>query len=150
MIGLISCSSAKLAHPAPARDLYCSPLFRLSLAYAQTTCTAVYVLSALHGLVSLDTIIAPYNRRMGGKAERDAWSRRVASGLIAKHGRDVAYLVLAGADYAEPLASALRTHDGHRGGAWHGVDPSLIHTPLSGMAMGVRLRWLSQHNSRSD
>jgi len=149
-VGLISCSSAKLAHPAPARELYCSPLFRLSLSHAEGACSVVYVLSALHGLVELDTVIAPYNRRIGGKAEREAWARRIASSLIAKHGRDIAYLVLAGADYAAPIATALRTHDGHRDGAWRGVAPSLIHTPLSGMAMGVRLRWLSQQNSRTD
>ncbi len=149
MIGLISCSSQKLYRPAPARELYCSPLFRLSLVYAERICSAVYVLSALHGLVELDTVLARYNRRLGGKAEREAWSRRIASSLIAKHGRNVAYLVIAGADYADPLATALRTHDGHRDGAWGGVSQSMIHTPLAGMQMGARLRWLNAQLARS-
>jgi len=34
-IVLISCVSKKLNHQTSARDLYISPLFRLSLAYAQ-------------------------------------------------------------------------------------------------------------------
>lgn len=149
MIGLVSCSARKLGHAAPARELYCSPLFRLALAHAERTCSAVYALSALHGLVELDALIAPYNRRLGGKAEREAWASRVASSLVQRHGREAGYLVLAGADYAVPLATALRTIDGHRGGSWRGVAPELIKTPLAGMPMGARLRWLSQQNKEA-
>lgn len=112
MIGLVACSSQKLDRPAPAHELYCSPLFRKSLAYALSRCTQVYVLSASHGLVPLDREVKPYDRRLGGKKERAAWGRRVASTLIDRHGRDVEYLVLAGRDYADPLVTGLRTHGG--------------------------------------
>jgi len=144
MIGLVSCSARKLAVAAPARELYCSSLFRLSLAYAEARCSAVYVLSALHGLVELDRVLAPYNRRLGGKAERERWGRLVASSLVTRHGREVDYLILAGADYAGPLATELRTIDGHRRGAWRGVPPERILTPLARMPLGPRLRWLSE------
>lgn len=144
MIGLISCSAQKLDHAAPARELYTSPLFRRSLAYAEATCSVVYVLSALHDVVELDRVIESYNRRLGGKKERQAWGRRAAQRLVAEHGRDTAYMILAGSDYADPLSVALWTLDGHRGDGWRGVARGLIHTPLAGMSVGLRLRWLNE------
>ncbi len=147
MIGLISCSARKLGTPAPARDLYCSSLFQRSLTYAECRCSVVYVLSARHGLVDLDTVLKPYDERLGSKQDREAWGRRVADNLIDRHGRGVAYLILAGANYAGPLATALRTHDGHHEDGWRGVAKEMIHTPLTGMKIGERLRWLSQQTS---
>lgn len=144
MIGLIACSAQKLARPAPARELYCSPLFCKSLAYAAPRCERVYVLSAAHGLVGLDEVIAPYDRRLSGKREREAWGRRVGSSLILRHGREVDYLILAGADYADPVATALRTHDGFCEDGWRGVSRERIHQPLLGLQVGARLRRLNE------
>lgn len=143
MIGLVACSSQKLDRPAPARELYCSPLFRKSLAFAEARCSKVYVLSAALGLVDLDAVTAPYDRRLGGKSEREAWGRRVATTLIGRHGREVEYLILAGQDYAGPLATALRTHDGFREDGWHGVARERILQPLLGLQVGERLRKLN-------
>lgn len=149
MIGLISCSAQKIGRRAPARELYCSRLFRLSLAYAEPRCSTTYVLSGALGLVGLDDVTAPYDRRLGGKAERESWARRVACTLIDRHGREVDYLVLAGADYADPLATALRTYDGCREDGWHGVASDRILRPLAGLQIGQRLRWLGQQLARS-
>ncbi|HWU87156.1 MAG TPA: hypothetical protein VN253_07775 [Kofleriaceae bacterium] len=143
MIGLVGCAATKLAQAAPARELYVSPLFRLALAFAEQRCTKVYILSALHELVDLDRVIEPYERRLGGKVERQAWGERVGRALVARHGREVDYLILAGADYANPVEVALRTHDGYRDGAWHGVAATRILQPLTGMKIGARLRYLS-------
>lgn len=143
MIGLVACSSQKLDHPAPARELYSSALFRKSLAYALSRCTQVYVLSAALGLVLLDQVVKPYDRRLS-KKERAAWGARVASELIDRHGRDVDYLILAGQDYAVPLATALRTHDGHHVDGWHGVKAQRIVQPLIGLQVGERLRKLNE------
>jgi len=145
VIGLISCSAQKLPRPAPARELYCSPLFRKSLAYAELRCERVYVLSAAHGLLELHQLVGPYERRLGNKKERDAWARRVAGDLIARHGRDVDYLVLAGADYAGPLSDALETYDG----GFRGVLRERILQPLIGMPVGRRLQWLNDQLARS-
>lgn len=148
MIGLVSCGAQKLEDAAPARSLYTSPLFRLSLQYAEERCETTYVLSAAHGLVDLDRVLKPYDRRLGGKKERAIWARRVAGELVERHGRDVDYLILAGVDYAGPLSTALCTIDGHRRGddggfRWHGVDPSRILQPLARKSIGPRLQWLS-------
>jgi hypothetical protein len=144
VIGLVACAAEKLARPAPARELYCSPLFRKSLAYAEARCDRVYVLSAAHGLVELDAVTKPYDRRLGGKAERLAWGSRAARSLVTRHGREVDYLLLAGADYAEPIATGLRTHDGYGEGGWRGVAPERILQPLQGLQVGARLRRLNE------
>ena len=68
---VIPCSGAKLDQAAPARDLYTGSMFRHQLAAATDEANAiggtVLILSALHGLVSLDTVLAPYNTTMTDK-----------------------------------------------------------------------------------
>jgi hypothetical protein len=141
MIGLVSCSQQKLSRPARAHLLYCSQLFKLSLRYAEAHCEKVLVLSARHGLVELDTILKPYDQRLGGKKEKEAWARRVAGALVFRYGRDADLMMLAGADYTRPLTSALRTHDGHDGTAWRGWR-GRIEEPLKGKMIGQRLSFL--------
>ncbi len=143
-IGLVGCGARKLGHRAAARDLYTSPLFRKSLTYAERLADRVYVLSAALGLVELDQVVTPYERRMGPKREQEAWARRVAGLLIDRHGREADYLVLAGRDYAGPLASALCAHDGFLDGAWRGVARERIVQPLQGLPLGERLRRLNE------
>ena len=143
-VGLVACSLQKLERPAPARQLYCSVLFRKSLAYAERTCDRVYVLSGFWGLVELDQEIKPYNHRLGCKLDRVAWGMRVAGKLIERHGREVDYVILAGEDYARPLATELRTFDGRQAGVGRGVAAHRIRQPLAGMTPGRRLRWLNK------
>ncbi len=61
-IVLISCASKKRDVACKARELYQSTLFKLSLAYAETlNADHIFILSALHGVVDLNSIIEPYN-----------------------------------------------------------------------------------------
>jgi hypothetical protein len=139
VIGLVSCSSQKLERPAIARRLYSSPLFQKSLEYAERRCMAVYILSAAHGLVGVDDFIEPYNRRLGTKAERAQWGKRVVGELFqrdVKHHEDL--FVLAGEDYAGPLRSALRDVN------WSGA----MYEPLRGMQVGERLAFLNAELER--
>lgn len=71
---VIPCGAAKADHRTAARDLYTGSMFRHTLAAAVATadadeqdgCSArVLILSALHGLVELDTELDPYNVKMG-------------------------------------------------------------------------------------
>lgn len=135
MIGLVSCSATKLGTPAPAGLLYCSPLFRLSLAHAVQRCATVYVLSALHGLVALDAVLEPYEHRMpSAKRERQRWAAGVSSSIVKRHPRDERVMLLAGQDYAAPLVAALR---------WEGWTGDIVQ-PLKGMQIGQRLAHLKQ------
>lgn len=78
-IVLISCVSKKLSHPASAQDLYTSPLFRLNLKYARRLAPdAIYILSAMHGLLDLNTEIEPYNINLNKMFSRQRdWAEQV-------------------------------------------------------------------------
>jgi uncharacterized protein DUF6884 len=132
-IGLVSCSSEKLDHAAPARELYCSSLFRLALRYAEQTCERVYVLSGLHYLVQLDEMIAPYDFHLGKqpRARREAWGYHVAWQLAQRHPERGELVILAGAAYAD----ALQTTGARETWQWS--------FPLAGLQLGERLRFLS-------
>ena len=62
---LIPCSGAKLDHPAPAGQLYTGSLHVLARRAADRIVTdhggRVMVLSAKHGLIGLEQIVAPYD-----------------------------------------------------------------------------------------
>jgi hypothetical protein len=153
VIGLLSCSATKLDRAAPASQLYTSPLFRMSLAYLKVRCAVIYVLSARHGLLETERVIEPYDQRLGGKKERERWARTIAIQLGSRHKRETEIILLAGADYARPLVTALHTLDGMKRGADGGYRYSgwraPIMQPLAGMTVGRRLQWLSA-NAPSD
>jgi hypothetical protein len=135
-IGLVGCCKPKLVHAAPARDLYLSHLFRLSLEVASRCCDVVYVISAEHALVELDAVIAPYDKTMADLAKewRPIWGSRVWGALVARHPKGARRVVIyAGKEYAEPILRA-----GHRHPA---IDA--FEQPLRGMQIGERLRWLN-------
>lgn len=116
---VIPCGGAKLDTPAAARDLYTGAMFRHTITAAQTeaarntqqgTPARVLILSALHGLVELDTILAPYDQRMDQPGSIDAATLAAqALTLGIDWGSDV-YTLLPGAYYRR-LDEALRTLD---------------------------------------
>ena len=66
---VIACGAKKLEHAARAAELYTSGHFALMLKAARriadTDGGRVVIMSALHGLVELDTFLAPYDLKMG-------------------------------------------------------------------------------------
>ncbi|MEN8214155.1 MAG: DUF6884 domain-containing protein, partial [Pseudomonadota bacterium] len=81
-IVLISCVSQKLSHRAKAKDLYVSTLFRLNLKYANSLePDAIYILSAKHGLLSLEQQIEPYEQTLNNMrtAEVKEWASKVVA-----------------------------------------------------------------------
>ena len=134
MIGLVSCSSAKLDRAAPARELYTSTLFRLSLAYAEATCERVYVLSAMHGLVELHRELEPYDFTLRTRAGAEVWAIGVAGELALLHGPRAELLLLAGARYCDPLTRELELR--------YGFARARMHQPLRGLQIGERLALL--------
>lgn len=74
---IVPCAAAKAETAAPAAELYASANFRhmLTAAIATAADTAkltgesakVMILSAEHGLVELDEVLAPYDTKMGQK-----------------------------------------------------------------------------------
>jgi hypothetical protein len=60
-VGLVGCVKSKQSQAAPARELYVSPLFRGRRAWVERTCDRWFILSAKHGLVEPDRVLAPYD-----------------------------------------------------------------------------------------
>jgi hypothetical protein len=113
---VIPCSAGKLGRPAPARDLYTGPMFRHTLAAAQASAAAgtrparILILSALHGLVGLDTVLAPYDCKIGQPGSvTPAVLAAQALALGIDWGSDVDALLPAA--YFAVLNEALRTLD---------------------------------------
>lgn len=130
-IVLISCVAKKKTQKAKAEELYESPLFVKSLAYAKTlTPDSIYILSAKHHLLPLDKVIEPYNTTLNtmNKQERTAWGKEVIAQLqqVADVKKDK-FIILAGQNYLTPLQGALK----------------YIETPLEGKKIGERLQFLS-------
>lgn len=70
-IVFIPCGAEKAASACAAADLYVGSMFRTQLAAAQAIIDSVdghgdiYIVSAKHGIVALDTIVEPYDVKMG-------------------------------------------------------------------------------------
>lgn len=131
---LIACAAKKREVPAPARDLYLSPLFVKSLAYADALQPdGIYILSAKHGLIEQRQVVAPYDETLNGKrtAAVRAWAERVLNQLkVHTHPETDRFTILAGMNYRKYLAP-------------HLADVSV---PLEGLPIGKQLQRLDQLN----
>jgi hypothetical protein len=131
-VALVSCVKSKRSSPAPAADLYTSALFRGLREYAEANADAWYILSAEHGLLRPDQVIAPYERTLNTmrKADRLAWAARVQRQLLEVLPSRAEVVVLAGERYREELVPFLREH-GHA-----------VNVPLEGLSFGRQLQRL--------
>lgn len=134
-IVLISCGAKKAEKETKAKDLYISPLFKKSLAYAKTLTTTdnIYILSAKHHLLPLDKVIAPYDvslqKDITKKEDRTKWGKKVIEELkkVADIGKDK-FIVLAGKNYVAPIENSL----------------SNLELPLKGKGIGQMLKFLNE------
>lgn len=102
-VALIGCSSIKLDMPARARDLYQGNLFKLSVGWVERRPFDGWgILSAKHGLVMPDQVLAPYNKQFDDRSVK-LWAAQVSEQIAERWGRDVIYTLLAGGDYASAL-----------------------------------------------
>jgi hypothetical protein len=135
-IVLVTCVKTKRSSPAPAKDLYISPLFQKQRIYAEQTGLPWFILSAEHGLVAPDEWLAPYERYLPDcpTSYRRAWGQWVAARLELLHGslNGAGIEIHASAFYASCLTPEL-----HQLGA-------SVHTPLSGLSLGERLAWYGE------
>src|SRR6185437_8123426 len=116
------------------RELYTSALFRAAYAYAEMSCDAVLIVSALHGVVAPKAIIRPYERslRKYDRRAREDWGVRTVGQLLPSFVLPPQIVILAGQVYADALL-----HGAH----WHNLPrPEL---PLLGIrGCGPRVKWL--------
>lgn len=123
---LIGCCKEKGEAPAPARELYRSDLFRKSLSVAEKMGDQVLILSAEHGVVHPDQVLAPYDTtlRSFDPARLAEWKERVAAQLAEATGGARVRLVLLAGELYRPAVE--------------------VETPLAGMGIGARLGWLKR------
>lgn len=133
-IGLVGCASQKLKRPAPARQLYVSPLFKKASAYAELTCDRWYVLSAKHGLVHPDTVLEPYDIRLGTNHRTTPPIHQWAAGVKAQLAEE-----LAGLDNVKLVALA---GEQYRTAVYFGAFEYEI--PMKGLGIGQQLGWLTE------
>jgi hypothetical protein len=139
-IGLVACSKLKLGHAAPAGALYSSPLFRKSLLAALQGNDLILILSALHGVLPLTKVIAPYDitlKRLSA-AERISWATQVSEQLSAyvQPGDTVSFYC--GQEYTRPLRT------------WLSSVGCKVIEPLGRLSLGPRLARLALLNRESD
>jgi hypothetical protein len=124
--GLVACGKGKIDHPASAADLYNGAHFRKASAYCRDHYDRWAILSAKHGLLLPETVIAPYDLSLRHltAAERRAWGDRVLEQFAAL-GLDAPRVFLhAGDRYAEHLTGPLQAE-----------------RPLRGLGIGRQLAW---------
>ncbi|WP_437972237.1 DUF6884 domain-containing protein [Sorangium sp. So ce260] len=143
-VALVGCSASKQKHPAPARELYTSALFRAAYDYAERTCDAVLIVSAFYGAVAPKAVIRPYDRslRLYNKREREDWGVRTVGQILPSFELPPQLVILAGTLYAGALV-----HGAH----WHNLPRP--EEPLHGIAgCGSRVKWLraNTHANRTD
>lgn len=131
---LVSCVSAKQSKPAPAEDMYVSPLFRGAKHYAQSRFDKWFILSAEYGLIKPRQRIAPYEKTLktARQSERKAWADNVFEDLMHWIAPDDVVTLVAGMDYREFLLPALERA---------GIK---VNVPLEGMSIGLQLQWLGK------
>jgi hypothetical protein len=134
-IGLISCTKSKMAHPAPAKELYSkSALFRGALGYLEGRADVIYVLSAKYGLMPLDQVAAPYDQTLKdfNPTYRKAWAVGVVRDLKARHGKSLAGITFefhAGEAYMADLRPLLE------------AAGATCVSPVEGLPIGGRLHF---------
>jgi hypothetical protein len=118
-----------------AKDLYISDWFVKARAYVEQAGDEWFILSAEYGLVSSETVIAPYERTLNTLriADRRAWGGKVLRQLLPKLKGVDRVVILAGARYREFLVDAIRGK---------GLT---VEIPLEGMRIGEQLRWLKRN-----
>jgi len=128
-IVLLSCVATKLPKPAPAQELYNSPLFKRSLEYALSLDpNDIVILSAKYYVLSLDRVISPYDKTLLNMPDEEVreWAVQVLKILADKYDLDNdKFIILAGEKYRKYLVPQIKH--------WS--------APLKGLRIGQQLAW---------
>lgn len=99
---VLACGGLKQSSPAPALELYRGPLFTSARAWALSVAPRdrIWILSALHGLIPADQVIAPYDARA---RDAEALAELLRPELLELLGPKVYFV--GGSEYFEALAA---------------------------------------------
>lgn len=141
-VGLVGCVKSKRSEPSPAKDLYDSALSRGQRSAVEGVCDEWFILSALHGLLDPDAVIAPYEVTLNGarRQRKREWSQRVLGQMDRMLGPvdAIRFVIHAWQDYyAYGLLEGLR----ERGAA--------VDLPTQGLRLGRKLAYYTNEGSPS-
>jgi hypothetical protein len=154
---LIGSAGATAATPLPAAQLFASDGFARARAHAAGSGHPWFVLTAKHGLLDPDDVVAPFDVQLGDQSigYRTAWGEWVAAQLGDRLLLDgVTVEVHGGVDFAQPLRGPLTRRgaalDLQLPGTWqeppppsaHGPDDSAEHRAPLGRLRGLVSRHL--------
>ncbi len=121
---VVPCSRQKLDRPAPARELYVGKMFRHTFVNAERSAAAdtaagcgparVLILSGKYGLIDPDTVIEPYDLKMGAPGSitvETLAEQALEHGIDWGPFRPTEVYALLPKEYFRRLDAALRTHD---------------------------------------
>ena len=131
-VALISCVKKKGNHPAKAKDLYTSTLFRSGYRYALSlNPSAIFILSAKYHLLNPETVIEPYEHTLNTirKSEIVDWSEKVLKQLreVSDLKQDN-FIFLAGERYRKYLVPHISNYK----------------IPMQGLPLGKQMAWLKR------
>lgn len=130
---ILGCVSSKRREPAPAKDLYISPLWEKRRAYAVASGKPWVIYSAEHAILDPEQVIEWYDVALArlSAAQRRAKGEQAVTQLREKFGAlpGKVFEIHAGAAYVDSLAAPLRR------------ERAELVAPLSGLSIGYQLRW---------
>lgn len=133
-VAFVSCVKTKQPGTHPAKELYSSPLFRLSFEYtSKHHADRTYILSAKYGLVEPERRIESYEqtlKNMSAAARRE-WAEKVAKQIRETVPRGSTLLFFCGDDYRRDLIPRLTDFE--------------YEVPLQGLSFGRQLQWYKHH-----
>ncbi|MDN7742095.1 DUF6884 domain-containing protein [Burkholderia gladioli] len=135
---VLACSATKLAHAAPAIELYRGVMYSTYRANVQAeTAPAVMILSARHGFIRPDTVIEPYEQRMT-EARVEALLEEIASALPAAWPAGARTILLAGGKNYRRVMRAARERQ-----AECGIGPAGARVAETSGSLGYQRQQLS-------
>ena len=101
--GLVACCATKADKACAAKEMYLSPLFRMSRQWIEQQGVPWFILSAKYGLLEPSRIVEPYNLTLSQMTanDRNAWSRFTNRQIVTAVGSSATLLVLAGSLYLQ-------------------------------------------------
>jgi hypothetical protein len=131
-IALISCSSKKNNFLCKARNMYSkSALFKFTLQYCeQQKFDKIFVLSAKHKILDLDTEIEPYDETLNKMSliEKKKWGKEVSEWIEKNLNKEDELYIFGGKNYYQYL-----------------IVQNKIILPLLNLKIGERLKWLKEN-----
>ena len=130
---LLMCGKNKEKYKTKAKNLYNSERFKLSLEYANTLANEknIFILSAKHGLVELETELIPYDKSVYDMTiiEKTEWVKMIITKIKSKMNLDIYNFVFLTDDfYCEYFPQYLKN----------------VEMPLQGLIQSDHIKWFKE------